>query len=512
MSQLVDSDREEITEWPPRDTENSSSSDESEEGERVRHTSGAKGEGRGPKYVRRATSIRETSFPDENRPEKRAKLCESDDDASEEVEPSAQAALARWWRREGRNTVKDPLPNSSNPNTRLLHVSKTKEARDFLKSETSRQKQKLRSTTGPEKAGVLSALASYYDILGQYQEAVTCLNQSLCLNPSSKHNQWLLAKVKKQLDATNVQTEVNKSLAGKEKDSLSFPSPSPVERVSGKSLSVDEFFKRYSSTSTPVVIRDVVEEMTLSHWTIEYLRAAIGHKQAPVKGVVPGSAEWAQLETARTMTVSAFIDSLDEHNRQKLYLFDWSLPIHCPEVSKELTVPKYFHHDFLKKTREGSLYRDSWPSLFIAPAGLSGGLHVDAFGSNFWMALFQGRKRWLFFQKEDLPLLYPSYNHSTDPTFDLDVFNPDVQKYPLLSQTHPRECILQPGELLFVPAGCPHRVENLDKSLAVSGNFVDKSNFRIVKEELKINALKDPRALDLLQQFGDSDFSRTMHE
>ncbi|CAH1241419.1 KDM8 [Branchiostoma lanceolatum] len=116
-----------------------------------------------------------------------------------------------------------------------------------------------------------------------------------------------------------------------------------------------------------------------------------------------------------------------------------------------------------------------------------------------------GRKRWLFFQKEDLPLLYPCYNHSTDPTFDVDVFNPDLQKYPLLSQTHPRECILQPGELLFVPAGCPHRVENLDKSLAVSGNFVDESNIQVVKQELRINALKDLRALDLLQQFSDSD-------
>lgn len=75
------------------------------------------------------------------------------------------------------------------------------------------------------------------------------------------------------------------------------------------------------------------------------------------------------------------------------YLFDWSLPLHCPELARELTIPSYFAGDFLQRTSPGSLYRDSWPSLFVAPAGITSELHVDAFGSNFWMALFQGKKR-----------------------------------------------------------------------------------------------------------------------
>ena len=49
--------------------------------------------------------------------------------------------------------------------------------------------------------------------------------------------------------------------------------------------------------------------------------------------------------------------------------------------------------DFLQRTSPGTQYQDSWPSLFVAPAGLRSETHVDAFGSNFWMALFQGSKR-----------------------------------------------------------------------------------------------------------------------
>ena len=68
--------------------------------------------------------------------------------------------------------------------------------------------------------------------------------------------------------------------------------------------------------------------------------------------------------------------------------------------------------------------------------------------------------------------------------------------------------MLSAGELLFVPAGCPHRVENLTTSLAISSNFVDQSNFDLVKSELACHALVDPRSADLLQQF-ESDWFNT---
>lgn len=49
-------------------------------------------------------------------------------------------------------------------------------------------------------------------------------------------------------------------------------------------------------------------------------------------------------------------------------------------------------------------------------------------------------------------------------------------------------------------------MENLEDSLAVSANFVDMSNFEVVVEELKGNALLDPRAEDLLIQMTRDDF------
>lgn len=63
---------------------------------------------------------------------------------------------------------------------------------------------------------------------------------------------------------------------------------------------------------------------------------------------------------------------------------------------------------------------------------------------------------------------------------------------------------------MFVPAGCPHRVENLTTSVAISANFVDLSNWTTVLEELELSALVDPRSNDLLKQFKSNTFDKTM--
>ena len=61
--------------------------------------------------------------------------------------------------------------------------------------------------------------------------------------------------------------------------------------------------------------------------------------------------------------------------------------------------------------------------------------------------------------------------------------------------------VLEAGELLFVPRGSPHAVENLGATVAVSGNFVDASNAAGVAASLRDSALVDPGAAHLLRQF-----------
>ena len=84
----------------------------------------------------------------------------------------------------------------------------------------------------------------------------------------------------------------------------------------------------------------------------------------------PDSMEWARLETRteETTSIQNFVQNIQSGAEKEGYLFDWSLPLFCPELYEELLLPPYFKDDYLKNV-ENSLYKSSWPSLFVAPKG-----------------------------------------------------------------------------------------------------------------------------------------------
>ncbi|XP_046554523.1 LOW QUALITY PROTEIN: uncharacterized protein LOC124263846 [Haliotis rubra] len=428
----------------------------------------------------------------------------------------ARAALARWWRQTGKCLIPvSDLPQTHNPNTLLHYISRCRPGVEFLKSQRNKLKTLIDLEGGDGEA--FAALGTVEESLGNLTEAGQHLKQALTEDPDNKEFRWHLHKVERQVQVKQQQDKMLKELAGRK---LELKPVKQVRRVSASNLSMQEFFYTYAATSTPVVITDLVDKMTSVPWTLQHICDVAGEVKVTLKKPVGWSVEWAGLEEGDTVTVGEYMDQTlnprdtERQGKEGLpsmqYLFDWSLPLHCPKLVEELSIPRYFAGDLLQRTNRSSLYQDSWPSLFLAPAGVCSQLHIDAFASNFWMALFQGRKRWTFFSREDEASLYPQYFHSMDPTFDVSVTLPDLKAHPLMALAQPLQCDLKQGEVLFVPSGCPHYVENLEVSVAISANFVDLSNLSAVKTELEVSALVDPRAEDLLKQLEDPKFPQNM--
>ncbi|CAM9954076.1 unnamed protein product, partial [Heterosigma akashiwo] len=300
--------------------------------------------------------------------------------------------------------------------------------------------------------GKSDILASYYDFLDQPEEAIRCCNQALEdwgvreeeENPKDSRVAECLQlreRMIRTVQAAEARTKLLTSLNSAAVHHQQQPSPVPIPREKVSELSCHDFYERYAKRREPVIIVDGVDRCVLKgtpRWTFDLVRQEAGGKVATLRRLRPGSTEWAQLGPGPDARLSDFLDAIEaseaNHSASErgaspdlgnCYLFDWSLPLNCPALARRLHIPRYFAGDLLQQLPPGAALRDSWPSLFAAPRGARGALHVDAAGTGFWMAQLAGRKRWRLWPAALAPALYPRWDgDGLDPTFAVDPLAP----------------------------------------------------------------------------------------
>jgi hypothetical protein len=531
----------------------------------------------------------------------------------------ALAEVARWWRQERRSMLDAPSSNATSVS--LLCVVSSVKGREFVGQRIAYYQSKL--LQDPTCARTSLLLGSFRELAGDYSRALCHYHAALVQNEANMKKaprtngerilscrQLRKAKTRAAFHLTiqERQKRLRRKLPHRPDGSidevkLREPVPQAVQQRAAGSLSYEAFIDKFASRGVPVVIKGGACEATTGHGTLslDTLRVLLRDKKARVKQVAQQSLKWARLEDAGEVAVeeliSAILDQKDQSTElgsqarsqagqrrsnsaqdaacessfrgldvSGLYLHDWSIPQHCPELLPLLQIPSYFAADFLhriplqKDTARGGdtvtgkkagaethphqyqhddagtltgtgsdtetgtahLYSTSWPSLFIGPQGTSSATHIDAFGSHFWMALFEGKKRWVLFpqrpaqaeidgvhtvvEEDQLPYLYPYQMCGADDSmlFNIDVGRGsesrrssgssgsrgavDLHKHPLYSLASPVECVLEAGDLIFVPSGCPHFVENLSHTVAISCNYVDATNLARVREALSVEA------------------------
>jgi len=194
------------------------------------------------------------------------------------------------------------------------------------------------------------------------------------------------------------------------------------------------------------------------------------------------------------------------------YLYDVSLKKQLPILLDDFRLPRYIQKDFLQRTMRRHYFVESWPTLFVASPDTKSTLHIDQWHGSFWMVQVAGSKRWTMFHPDDYSNLDPIYHPDSinrakkgnnsekvkeeDGNGESEAQEPmraafrdlremekanvesDGKAHPRLSSARRVEVVLTPGDLLFVPGGTPHFVENLGVTVAYAGNFVDAGNYR----------------------------------
>ncbi|MES2319772.1 MAG: cupin-like domain-containing protein [Pseudomonadota bacterium] len=104
------------------------------------------------------------------------------------------------------------------------------------------------------------------------------------------------------------------------------------------------------------------------------------------------------------------------------------------------------------------------PRFWLGPAGTVTPLHCD-YDDNMFAQIW-GSKRIFLSPPHHDEFLYPNEANAILFGSPFDPEAPDYDKFPLARQATMIECVMNPGELLYIPAGWYHQVRSLTFSLS----------------------------------------------
>lgn len=222
--------------------------------------------------------------------------------------------------------------------------------------------------------------------------------------------------------------------------------------------SLEHFRHNYLIPQKAVILEGVIDHWPcMKKWSVEYIQKVAGCRTVPVElGSRYTDAEWSQ----SLMTVNEFISTyiLDQPARRG-YLAQHQLFEQIGELKEDIGVPDYC---CLGEGDEEDITTNAW----FGPAGTVSPLHQDP-QQNF-LAQIVGRKYIRLYSASETERLYPYDSSLLHNTSQVDLESPDKEKFPDFEQAVYQECVLRPGQVLFIPVRWWHYVKALDISFSVS--------------------------------------------
>jgi [protein]-arginine 3-hydroxylase / protease len=241
-------------------------------------------------------------------------------------------------------------------------------------------------------------------------------------------------------------------------------------------LDPDVFRSEYVAKNEPVIITGIANRWAAARWTPESFKTAFA-------GIRTSCEIWDGDESsndpldfiakqARVQeTVRDFIEKMESSARssRKYYCAEWLIFEAIPQLRADIeSLDAYMG---LSSTWPRPLAEKLrlQPLFWMGPAGVISTLHFDR-AHNLFVQLY-GRKKWILIPpSESRNLYYPclEFPLSRLHMSPIEVERPDFERFPLYKNVQPIELTLEPGEMLFIPAGWWHYVRALDPSFSMN--------------------------------------------
>ena len=207
-------------------------------------------------------------------------------------------------------------------------------------------------------------------------------------------------------------------------------------------------FRARAALGLPFLMRGLVQRWPLSALQPQVLRERYSH--VPVRARVGDyiNTAFAADRAMLDMSMGQYLDLVEEGTHAlPPYLGNLELR----ELNSLCHWPTYFD-------------KMGPPRFWVGPAGTVTPLHCD-YDDNIFAQVW-GSKRIILSPPHHDAFLYPSEANAILFGSPFDPEAPDFDKFPLARQASMIECLVEPGDMLYVPAGWYHQVRALTFSLS----------------------------------------------
>jgi hypothetical protein len=220
----------------------------------------------------------------------------------------------------------------------------------------------------------------------------------------------------------------------------------------------EAFTRLFVRRSQPIIITAALEHWPARRrWSPEWFRERYGDRRITPYAMHAGHILLHPIRgfVLSPMTVRDYVDGFHAGARPRAYLRT-PLDGQIPELVEDTAVPSY--------CERGQLLR---ANLWFAGPGTVSRMHIDV--PENLMCQVHGRKRYLLFPWSER---HRFYRHSvlSPQRFisPVDPERPDLERYPRLAGATGYECVLEAGEMLFIPSGWWHYAEAPETSISVN--------------------------------------------
>jgi len=238
--------------------------------------------------------------------------------------------------------------------------------------------------------------------------------------------------------------------------------------------SIEDFTADHLLKHVPVVITGAME-----HWparadrnwnNLAYLKSVAGPRTVPIE---IGSSYTHEDWTQQLVTFSDFLEkyvastsSPEAGGERTGYLAQHQLFEQIPQLSRDICIPDYCFAYVEPEEEGGEENNEVTVNAWFGPKGTVSPNHFDP--SENFLSQAVGCKYIRLYSPACTDHLYPFPDKLLHNTSQVQIDSPDLAKFPLFSKAEYTECVLRPGDMLYIPKGWWHYVRSLSISFSVS--------------------------------------------